>query len=352
MPTQPLKIAQCLAGAERGGAEMFYARLVCALAENDHLQQRAFTRDNRQRIAALAAAGVPVSTFRFGSQLNFLDNWRYRHALRDFAPDIVLTYMNRASKLTPPGDYQLVCRLGHYYNLKYYRHADYWVGISQGICDHMIAGGMPADRVFLIQNFADETPAVPLPRDSFNTPTDKPLLIAAGRLHVNKGFDILLRALAGIPDACLWLAGSGPEEASLKSLATELKLTDRVRFLGWREDVTSLMVTGDIFVCPSRHEGLGSIVVESWAHDCPIVATNSQGPGELIENGTTGLLSEVDNVEALRSNIIATINDSSLRQKLADNAKQLYKQKFSRQVIANQYCDLFDLMISRKNRES
>lgn len=347
MNSRPLKIAQCLAGAERGGAEMFYARLVSALAENEHLQQRAFTRNYPQRIAALTAAGVPVSTFRFGSSLNVVNNWRYRRALRAYAPDIVLTYMNRASRLTPAGKYQLVCRLGHYYNLKHYRHANYWVGISQGICDHMVAGGMPADRVFLIQNFADETPVTPLPRNSFSTPVDQPLLVAAGRLHINKGFDILLRALSGIPNACLWLAGSGPEEQSLKALATELKLEDRIRFLGWRDDVTTLMATGDLFICPSRHEGLGSIVVESWAHNCPIVATNSQGPGELIEHGRTGLLSEVDDVEALRHNIVTAINDSSLRKSLIENARQHYDSHFSRRVISQQYCELFDLVMAR-----
>ncbi|MEZ5507979.1 MAG: hypothetical protein R3F38_19255 [Gammaproteobacteria bacterium] len=88
-----------------------------------------------------------------------LGHWRYRHALNAFNPDIVMTWMGRASETTPAGKgrYILVNRLGHYYNLKYYRHADYWVGISRGICQHIINGGMPKDRVFYIPNFADET---------------------------------------------------------------------------------------------------------------------------------------------------------------------------------------------------
>ncbi len=115
------------------------------------------------------------------------------------------------------------------------------------------------------------------------------MLLAAGRLHHNKGFDVL-RALARLPDATLWLAGTGPEQSALHALATGLGVAGRVRFLGWRDDVTTLMASVDVFVCPSRHEGLGSIVLEAWAHGCPIVATASQGPAELIRADQTGLL--------------------------------------------------------------
>ncbi len=337
-----IKIVQSLAGAPFGGAENFYTRLVCALAENPRLEQTAFTRANPHRVPQLLAAGVPVQTFRFGNKLDPLDRAAYRHALRELAPEIVLTYMNRASEITPPGDYQLVCRLGHYYDLKYYRHANYWVGITQGICNHLIKGGMPADRVVQIPNFADESPVEAIPRDSFNTPTDRPLLLAAGRLHTNKAFDVLLQALPQIPDAILWLAGDGPEQKALEKLSNRLGLQERVRFLGWRDDVASLMKTADMFVCPSRHEGLGSIVVESWFHECPIVAANSQGPGELIEDGRTGLITPIDDAGALATAINSLLQDPQLASTLASNAKAHYDQHYSKATIARQYAELFE----------
>ena len=346
--TDRIKVVQTLAGAEFGGAENYYTRMVCALAEKPDLEQYAFTRPNAHRIPQLIAAGVPVETFRLGGRLNFLDHWAYRRALKRIAPDIVMTYMNRASLLTPKGDYQHISRLGHYYDLKYHRHADYWVGISLGICDHLIAGGIPADRVFHISNFADEKAVQPLPRDSFDTPVDKPLLLAAGRLHTNKGFDILLRALAQVDDAILWLAGDGPEEAALKKLCAELNLTERVRFLGWRNDVAALMETADLFICPSRHEGLGSIVVESWLHNCPIIATASQGPGELIDNNETGLLTPIDDVDALGDAIKSLIADPAEAKKLADNAHKKYMDKHSKAVIVNQYHEFFHNVAGKK----
>ncbi len=336
-----IKVAQVLAGAAQGGAENFYVRLLKGLQGTGLIEQQAFIRHHQHRVEELRAQQIPVQGFRFGHRLNFLDRRRYLKALAEYRPDIVMTWMNRASGLTPRGNYKLVCRLGHYYNLKYYRHADSWVGISKGICDHLIQGGMPADRVFHIPNFADEKPVRPVPRESFNTPPERPLLLAAGRLHVNKGFDVLLRALANVPDAVLWLAGSGPEEKELKDLCSGLGLDERVRFVGWRNDVTALMRTADLFVCPSRHEGLGSIVLESWAHDCPIIATASQGPGELITDGDTGLLTPVDQPAPLADAITTLLTDAQLRERLRKNAAELYREKYRRDVIIGQYIELF-----------
>ena len=337
--SSPLRIAQVLAGAEQGGAENFFVRLVAGLNERDELQQKAFIRNHPHRIDALRKQGVATEGFRFGGKLDLPGNWRYRRALQDFKPDIVMTWMGRASIGTPAGKgrYLLVNRLGQYYTLTYYRHADYWVGISHGICQHMINGGMPKDRVFYIPNFADETPVSPLPRDSFNTPLDQPLVLAAGRLHVNKGFDVLLHAMQEIPNTTLWLAGAGPEEANLKSLCHQLGLDERVRFLGWRNDVTALMRTADLFVCPSRHEGLGSIVMESWAHCCPIVATNSQGPGEVITDGVSGLVTPVDDAPALTSAIRRVLENPDLKQSLIEGGSQIYAKGFCREHIITEY---------------
>lgn len=345
-----MRIAQVLAGAEHGGAENFFVRLVSGLNERPELQQKAFVRNHQHRIDALRNNGVDTEGFRFGGKLDLPGHWAYRKALAGFNPDIVMTWMGRASESTPAGKgrYVLVNRLGHYYNLKYYRHADFWVGISRGICQHMIDGGMPKERVFYIPNFADETPVEPVPRNSFNTPLDRPLILSAGRLHTNKAFEVLLQALVDIPNAMLWLAGTGPEEANLKALCSTLRLDDRVRFLGWRDDVTALMRTADLFVCPSRHEGLGSIVMESWAHRCPIIATDSQGPGEAIADGISGLLTPVDDARALGQAIKRVLDNPDLKQQLIEGGSRVYAEGYCRRHIVGEYVKLYQqIMASR-----
>ncbi|MCP8686262.1 glycosyltransferase [Marinobacterium sedimentorum] len=344
----PIRVAQVLAGAAVGGAENFFVRLVAGLNERPELDTHAFIRGHAHRLEALRSSGVTTQGFRFGGKLDILGRRSFRQALNAFEPEVVMTWMNRASISTPKSSrYRLVARLGHYYNLKYYRHADYWVGNSKGICKHLIDGGMPADRVVHIPNFADETRVEPLPRDSFDTPSDRPLILAAGRLHVNKAFDVLLHALVDLPGVTLWLAGSGPEEANLRALCSKLGLDERVRFLGWRNDVTALMRTADLFVCPSRHEGLGSIVMESWVHGCPIVATNSQGPGEVITDGLSGLITPVDDARALTAAIRSVLESDDLRRSLIEGASQVYAQGYSREYIVNEYAEFYRRVTGR-----
>src|SRR3546814_11074829 len=96
----------------------------------------------------------------------------------------------------------------------------------------------------------------------------------------------------------LWLAGEGPRRRALMQQAARLGLGDRVRFLGWRDDVAALLRAADVFLCPSRHEPPGNVVIEAWAHGTPVVAAASQGPRPLIEDGTTGLLVALDDADA------------------------------------------------------
>jgi len=341
MTDTPIKVAQILAGAPVGGAENLYTRQVSALAKYSSIEQKAFTRENQQRVQQLTNAGVQTSLHRFAPKWQLPANYGYRKALKQWHPDVVLTYMNRASAVTPKGNYVLASRLGNYYDLKHYRHCDYWIGITKGICDHLVRGGIPSNRIFQIPNFVEEKPQASLARESFATPNGSKILFALGRLHQNKGFDILIKALTDIPDTVLWLAGEGPEEAPLKQLVSDLKLTHRVKFLGWRTDVNALMSTADVFICPSRHEGLGSIILEAWYNHCPMVATASQGPGELIDHEQTGLLTPIDDVDSLSAAIRQLLEQPDDAKRLSENGYKNYQEKYSETVICQQYLDFF-----------
>jgi glycosyltransferase involved in cell wall biosynthesis len=340
--TVPIKVAHVLAGAHQGGAENFYTRLVCELAVEKGFVQYAFTRAHKLRGQSFAAANVEMHAFRFGSLVHFIDHYQYRKALKNIEPDIVMTYMNRATSLTPRGGYKLVARLGHYYDIKYYKHCDYWIGITKGICDYLINAGLPADRVVHIPNFVNETESKPVPKNSFATPVNVPVLFALGRLHIHKGFDILLRALAEVDtNAVLWLAGDGPEKDNLQQLANELGIAEQVRFLGWQGDVNALMQAADLFICPSRHEGLGSIIIEAWFNQCPMVATASQGPSELITDQKNGLVTPIDDVSALAEAINTLLENPQEAKELARLGYLEYQQKYSRDGIIEQYKDFF-----------
>jgi glycosyltransferase involved in cell wall biosynthesis len=148
-------------------------------------------------------------------------------------------------------------------------------------------------------------------------PEGAPRLLALGRLHVNKGFDVLLRAMALLPGAHLSLAGEGPERGALERLARELGIAGRVAFLGWRQDTGALLNACEIFVCPSRHEPLGNVVLEAWSAARPVVAAAVHGPVELIREGETGLLVPKEDPAALAAAIGGLLADPGRAGRLA-----------------------------------
>ena len=94
-------------------------------------------------------------------------------------------------------------------------------------------------------------------------PGGAPLVLGLGRLHQNKAFDVLLEAVSRVPSVYLWIAGEGPLKTELEKQAENLAVKPRTRFLGWREDTAALLAGADVFVCPSRHEPLGNVVIEA-----------------------------------------------------------------------------------------
>jgi len=337
------RLLQMMAGARHGGAEAFFERLAPAL-DRAGIVQRLLIRTDPERAARLRAAGLEVTELGFGGALDLRTPFRTAAAARDFRPDIALAWMNRAARFLPKGPFVRVGRLGGYYDLKYYRACDHLAGNTPDLCNWIAAQGWPADRVHYLPNFAaDPGPRPePLPRDSFDTPPDAPLIVALGRLHPNKGFDVLLRALARVEGATLWLAGEGPLRGELDSLAETLGIAGRVRFLGWRDDGPRLLASADLFVCPSRHEPLGNVVIEAWAAARPVIAAASQGPSQLIQGGQDGLLTPIDDDAAMAAAIARLLADPALAATLAGAGRAAYEACFTETAVVARYLDFFD----------
>jgi glycosyltransferase involved in cell wall biosynthesis len=340
-----MRVLQAMAGAKVGGAEAFFMRLVPALAQAA-IPQAAVIRRHPERARILRDAGIPVAELNFGGPLDLLGRWSYGRAIRHARPDIVMTWMNRASGQCPRGSHVQIGRLGGFYDLKHYRNCAHLVGNTQGIVDYLVAQGWPAARAHLIGNFADTALAVPVERAGLDTPEGVPLLLALGRLHPNKAFDVLIEALVDVPEAHLWLAGEGPLRDLLHQHARDRGVAGRIRFLGWRDDVGALLAAADVLVCPSRHEPLGNVVLEAWARGVPVVAAASQGPSELIVEAQNGLLVPVEDARALARAIRAVIDDPALARALAQGGSETYEAGHSRNAVVAAYRDLFEKALS------
>lgn len=341
-----MRVLQVMAGAPQGGAEAFFVRLTAGLADAG-IHSHAVLRPHPQRSDALLAAGVGVTELPFGGLADRLFGETRRglnRTIRSFKPDVVLSWMNRATRFLPPAKarplpYVHVARLGGYYDLKYYKHCDWLIGNTKDLVDYIVDGGWPAERVRYLPNFADETTAPAVARASLTTPNGAPLFLALGRLHANKGFDVLLDAMVRLPRAYLWLGGDGPLRSDLEAQVARLGIGERVRFLGWRDDGPALMAAADALVCPSRHEPLGNVVIEAWARGLPVIAARAQGPAALIDDGVTGLLVPTEDSAALAAAMTRLAADRSIAATLGASGRSAYREQFSKAAVVGRYVD-------------
>ncbi len=318
-----------MAGAPQGGAEAFYERLTLALHDAGEAVLPVIRRDPAR--AARLAAVSPVQ-LRFGGALDILTPMRLGRILHDWRPRVAMAWMNRATGMTPRGDWTLVGRLGGYYDLKYYRHCDHLVGNTRDLRRWIIAQGWPEARVHYLPNFVTDftgTPAAP--------PGGAGQLLAMGRLHQNKGFDTLIRALSLAPGVRLRIAGEGPERGALEALARECGVADRLELLGWRMDTGALLAECDLFLCPSRHEPLGNVVLEAWSAARPVIAASAQGPSELIEAEQTGILVPVDAPEPMAEAIRALLAEPARAARLAAAGRARFEAHFAEAPVLAQW---------------
>jgi glycosyltransferase involved in cell wall biosynthesis len=341
-----MRVLQVMAGAKFGGAETFFTRLVVALRRAG-LHQRVVIRRDDHRAEILRQGGIEPVELRFGGPLDVFTRMGLKREVESFSPNIVMTWMNRASTMCPKGSFVHVARLGGYYDLKYYQKCNHLIGNTEDIVGYLTDKGWPAERAHYLPNFVSASISDPLPREEFYTPNDAPLLLALGRLHENKAFDVLLDALACIPNAYLWLAGDGPKRAELEAQAEKLGVKPRVRFLGWRDDIEALLASCNVFVCPSRHEPLGNVVVEAWAQSKPVVAADSLGPGVLIDQNKNGVLVPINDAKSLANGIQRVLGDENLQSAIARNGRATYEEHFTESIVVEQYLSFFESFVDK-----
>jgi glycosyltransferase involved in cell wall biosynthesis len=334
------RLLQAMAGARHGGAEAFFERLATALHRAGEDEAIIIRRDP-ERAARLRQGGLAPIELAFGGAFDLWTKPRLKQIIAQFRPRVVLTWMTRATKLCPRGDFVHVARLGGYYDLRHYRDCDHLIGNTKALAAWMVAQGWPEARVHYLPNFAAGATMPPVARASLETPEGAPLALALGRLHPNKAFDVLLEAVAKVKDLYLWLAGEGPLEEALKRQAGALGIAGRVRFLGWRGDVPALLAACDMLVCSSRIEPLGNTILEAWAARKPVAAAASSGPAELIADGENGLLVPLDNATALAAALSRLSADKRLAETLAAAGHAVFAAQFAEPRVVAAYRDFF-----------
>ncbi len=178
-------------------------------------------------------------------------------------------------------------------------------------------------------------------------------IITTARLVAWKGIDGIIRAIAILaqkfPDVRLIVAGDGPEKEALEKLARDLKISDKIKFLGniSRAETWHWRKNSEVYVLNSIYEGLPHTVLTSFAALIPVIATNISGTNEVVYHEKTGLLVEPEQPKQLAAAIERLFNDPDLGKKLARNGAELLAEKFSWAAHLQKLNEIFQTALTK-----
>lgn len=217
--------------------------------------------------------------------------------------------------------------------------------------------GIPSDKVVILPSGYEVPEASAMTeeeraqlRESRGAKAGDLVVCNIARLYPEKGHDRLLRlwpkVVESIPNAKLWLFGVGPLEEELKQTHAKLGLEDSVCFVGFASNLMDELSTCDVQVHPSFNEGVPLAICAGMASGLPIVSTAVGGIPEVIEDGKSGFLVGVEEMDRLTDRLISLLRDESLRMRIGGGAKRFIEEEYSLDaavsILVAEYSKLLD----------
>lgn len=231
---------------------------------------------------------------------------------------------------------------------KIYKDSDFIVCVSNHIKNEIIKRySIPQGKIIVIRNGVDCDFFLPKDNDDKETKDKEVIISYVGRLANRKNLDLLLYAAYLLNKERFQfkvrIAGEGEEEKRLKELANSLKIERIVDFLGRREsdEILNLYQTSDIFVLPSRYEGVPLVLLEAQACGLPAVVTSFDGADEIIKDGENGFVVSNWQPQEFAKYLKILINDSKRRITMAKKARAMMVEEYSWDKIADKFLGLF-----------
>lgn len=222
--------------------------------------------------------------------------------------------------------------------------ADCVVALNKQIAEELTAIGVQPERIVHVPNGVELE--VVKPKTDYRLGRDV-TLVFLGRLHPQKGVDVLLMAFKEVQQAlpqfswCLKLVGEGRLRSRLEALARQLSIEQDVQFLGQVSDPFPILSQSDIFVLPSRSEGMSNALLEAMAHGLPCIVTDIGGNNEVVKHNENGLLVRLDDHKDLAAGIACLAMDHGLRERLGQAALRAVEEKYSLRIVADRYVTLY-----------
>lgn len=351
-----IKIMQLIPTLGLGGAE----RVVVDLAKN--LDREKFSvkvvclKSLGELAADLSAAGISVELLGRPSAPIIFSFFKLIKFLKRERPDIVHTHLFGADfygrlaarlagvKIIVSTEHNLNFAEGFLKKIAKSatgRLANSIIAVSSAVKDYLIKKeGISANKIKVIYNGVAAEKFLYPERNYQRAGT---LTIGAiGRLTRQKGFDYLIKAVAQVNGdwQCL-IAGDGEEKEKLFGLIKSLSLENKIKLIGWEKNTPEFLKKLDIFVLPSRWEGLGIVILEAGASGLPVIASNIDGIKELISDNQDGLLFPGGDETKLAEKIKFLLEQPAERKRLGENLRQKVNANFSAKKMAAEYEQLY-----------
>lgn len=228
--------------------------------------------------------------------------------------------------------------------LRILHQADAIIAISTEVEKELLGFGFEKRRIVLIPNGVDVHHFNPGIRTEIK---DKIRFILTGRLHPQKGIDVLLEATKILKSMGLQnkfeiqLYGIAYPEHDYQTMAVDLNVDNIVKFNPFQSDMHAVYREADCFLLPSRGEGLSNALLEAMSMGLCVIATNVSGMPDVVISGQNGILIPPDSPEILAEKMREIIENPALRCKLGNNARHRVIDKYSLEQVAKMYSGLY-----------
>ena len=202
---------------------------------------------------------------------------------------------------------------------------------------------VPSESIETIPNFVEpqlyDRAAYPCRRQAFLAPDEKLVMHVSNFRPVKRVRDVIqiFARLHRQVSSRLILVGDGPDRPEATDEAERLGVSDRVVFLGKQDSVAELMACADLLLLPSQNESFGLVALEAMASGVPVVATRAGGIPEVVEEGVTGHLAEVGDVQTMADAAASILADGAKWSRMSIAARQVATERFAADVIVPHY---------------
>jgi glycosyltransferase involved in cell wall biosynthesis len=242
--------------------------------------------------------------------------------------------------------------------LSRYQAAARIIPISGWVAEKLASAGVSSEKITVVYEGV-EIPRLPTPevrraaRALWGVSDDSLLLGCVGVLLPDKGQDLLIRALAELrtefPQTRLLLAGDGPDQSRLQQLATTLGISDAVVFAGFVKAMDPVYAALDVFLFPSRFEGLGTSLLSAMSYAVPSIAFHCCAFPEIIEDQKSGFLVETGDETALRNATATLLRDPAQARQIGKAARARIEQNFSAAKMVEAMIQVYESLVAKSS---